>query len=122
MSAFRTPLVLEHGGDRRLTLTSPLLYDSDVLGVTIAVPTGFVTDLASIPRGLWNILPPIGRYDRAAVVHDYLYACGFTTRKQADDVLYEAMRVTQVGRVAAWTIYAGVRLGGGAAWARHRAR
>lgn len=40
----------------------------------IRIPVGFVTDGASIPRCLWSIYPPWGRYSRAAVCHDYLYS------------------------------------------------
>ena len=84
----------------------------------IEVPAGFQTDFASIPRGLWNILPPTGRYALAAVVHDYLYRTRYrATRAQADRVLLEAMGVLKVGRWTRWTIYSGVRLGG---WASYK--
>ena len=51
----------------------------------VVVPTGFVTDLASIPRVFWSVLRPDGEYAYAAVIHDYLYwvsndnqtRCGF---------------------------------------------
>lgn len=40
--------------------------------VTVTVPVGFVTDLASIPRPVWVLISP---WDvaRSAVVHDLLY-------------------------------------------------
>ena len=39
---------------------------------TITVPTGFVTDLASVPRAMWAF---IATFDvaRAAIIHDLLY-------------------------------------------------
>lgn len=37
-------------GEQLYELKNPLIYQSDVAGVVITVPTGFVTDLASIPR------------------------------------------------------------------------
>lgn len=40
----------------------------------ITVPRGCVTDLTSIPRVFWNLLPPDGPWVKAAVIHDYLYA------------------------------------------------
>ena len=39
---------------------------------TITVPTGFITDLASTPRLLWNVIAPFD-VARAAIVHDLLY-------------------------------------------------
>ncbi|MEM9213525.1 MAG: DUF1353 domain-containing protein [Cyanobacteria bacterium P01_F01_bin.150] len=40
----------------------------------ISVPAGFQTDFASVPCVFWPILPPVGRYSKAAVIHDYLCA------------------------------------------------
>lgn len=39
---------------------------------TITVPTGFVTDLASVPRALWWAIAPFD-VARAAIIHDLLY-------------------------------------------------
>lgn len=89
----------------------------------IEIPAGFVTDFASIPRVLWNLVggPADGKYRLAAVVHDYLYRTpGICMRDQADDVLSEAMQVSGVSRWQRWAIYRGVRLGGGIAWKHNR--
>ncbi len=55
-------------------LDEPLTYEVGALGsgLMIEVPAGFVTDGASIPPPLRGLLPPWGRYSRAAIVHDYL--------------------------------------------------
>lgn len=37
----------------------------------IKIPDGFQTDLATVPRIFWAILPPNGVYERAAVLHDF---------------------------------------------------
>lgn len=123
MSAFTTKLVFEDDDGLPFTLTAALVYQSVILARVVTVPSGFKTDLASIPRPLWNILPPVGRYDRAAVVHDLLYqqAPNGVTRAQADSVLREAMDVCGVSAVTRWLIYTGVRVGGGGVWARYRA-
>jgi hypothetical protein len=142
MSSFTTPLRVERlDGPRRWRVYEAFTYrigdpDSDQY---IVVPKGFVTDLASIPRGLWNLFPPAGgQYDKAAVLHDYLYNGGciveireeldeygyynetehslIVTRRLADHVLLEAMQVLGVGWFARSTIYAGVRVGGRRAW------
>lgn len=80
----------------------------------LTVPTGFITDFASIPRLLWNLLPPTGRYAKATVIHDYLYRTPLmATRKQADAVLFEAMKFPcHVSPLVCWIIYLGVRVGG----------
>jgi len=92
-------------------------YESMVLDAIIQIPIGFVTDFASIPRVLWDWLPPTGKYARAAVVHDFLYRTpGFATRAQADGVLMEAMSILNVGWLTRQVIYNGVRLGGSSSY------
>ena len=85
------------------------------------VPQGFLTDGASIPRPLWLLLPPWGRYGQAAVLHDYLIEGGVIsyeshtekpTRAEADRIFLEAMAVLEVNLVTRYAMYAGVR-----AWA-----
>jgi hypothetical protein len=43
--------------------------------ISITVPKGYITDLASIPRIVWTLsgLTPDGLYRAAALVHDYIY-------------------------------------------------
>jgi len=75
------------------------------------VEEGFETDLASTPRILWIILPPYGKYARAAVIHDWLYYKdrGYT-RKEADKIFLEAMRDYKVETWKRVLMYYGVRL------------
>jgi len=80
------------------------------------VPQGFVTDLASIPRPLWALLPKWEGYGPPAIVHDYLYYSQHTTRYVADQWLLIAMDDMGVGKVKRYTIYAALRLFGGPAW------
>lgn len=120
VSAFSTPLRFEDDNGLPLTLLSPLVYFSALLKRELTVPAGFVTDLASIPRALWAILPPIGKYDRAAVLHDFLYRFGGVTRAEADGVLKEAMEVKGVSRLVCWAIYTGIRSGGWVVWNKYR--
>lgn len=117
---FKSSLIVNDDFGLPFTLFFPLVYYTAVLDTTIIVPVGFATDLASIPVGLWNILPKSGRYDRAAVIHDYLYQFNGCTRKDADDILDEAMGVLKVGGVRKFMIYHGVRIGGWNTWAKYR--
>lgn len=71
----------------------------------VDIPTGFLTDGASVPRIFWGLIPPWGKYGAAAIVHDYL--CEFleitcngqavhVSRKMADQIFCEAMEVLEV--------------------------
>jgi hypothetical protein len=108
----------------RFQLLSPLIFYSHT--GTIVVPAGTTTDFASVPRVLWNIIPPVGAYDPAAVVHDYAYqtgrlpGLGRLSRAEADDLLLEGMQLLHVRGLQRWAIYRGVRFGGWVPWNRYR--
>ena len=98
----------------------------------ITVRPGFPTDLASIPRWGWIVLPPDGPWVKAAVIHDYLYATNGTgiwkdgpsgitrahpyTRLEADQILLEAMINRGVPFLRRSIIYLAVRWGGSRGW------
>jgi hypothetical protein len=77
--------------------------------IKIKVPAGFVTDYASIPWLLTPIFHPRGRYNRAAVVHDYLYKTGAVSRAVADAIFLEAMQILGVGFCRRYLMYWAVR-------------
>ncbi len=93
------------------------------------VRKGFDTDLASVPRFFWRILPPFGRYTLAAVVHDWLYRhqhyhphnsrWPLIPRALADRIFLRAMRTLGVGFAPRTTIYLAVRAFGWIAWRRN---
>lgn len=115
MSRFTTTLKTEQVGKWSHTLLADLVFEDD-LGVFV-VPAGYQTDFASI-RTLHNaaffilfaLVAGYGNY--AATLHDHLYEHGSLTRKQADAVLYRALRAEGVARWRAWLFWAGVRIGG----------
>lgn len=91
----------------------------------ITVPTGFLTDGASIPRAFWNILSPFGPYFPAALVHDYLYsprsnAHHLMSRLDADLIFKEAMFNLGVGWLVRETIYRAVRMFGGSSFKKSK--
>lgn len=112
-----SPTVRPFGDNQFWVTVEPLEY---VIGSTsdrIVVPTGFVTDFASIPKGLWSLgLSPHGKYSRAAVIHDYLYWAQPCSREQADRLMLIAMKESAVGWFDEFAVYQGVNLGGGGAW------
>ena len=89
-------------------------------GTKFIVPSGFITDFASVPRGLWNIFPPHGRYSKAAVLHDYLYRFSKLTRKRCDEIFLECMTAIGVPYIKRYLMYWGLRVGGWAAWNSYR--
>jgi len=93
---------------------------------TVTVPPGFLWDGASVPRVLWNMIPPWGSYSGAALVHDWLYRTRRTcasstktiTKEEADRVFYELMLEDGVHKSRAWTMWQAVALWGGKAWSQ----
>jgi hypothetical protein len=96
-------------------------------GETYLVPSGFVTDGASIPRWLWSLVglhprsPEIGQ---AAAMHDllYRYAPQGISRSRADDLLAEGMRTLNASAWRRWKVRQGLRLGGWVEWGKARRR
>lgn len=87
-------------------LLHALRFRSEKLGIVVVAPKGMETDFASIPRGVWNLIPKRGKHDRAAVIHDAAYrgmlqtSHGYTmlvTKRVADNLFDEACKVCEVG-------------------------
>lgn len=100
-------------------VVEPLVY-LDTQERVWVIPAGFVTDFASAWIGRWALLPRSALYCGAAVLHDYLYKRGVTTRKEADQLYHEAMLSEGISKFNARKAYIGVRIGGWAAWRKHR--
>ena len=82
----------------------------------VSVPTGFVTDLTSIPSIFFSLLRPDGPYAYAAVVHDYLYWTQTRSREEADKILNLAMQDFEINEITVNAIYWTVRALGQLAW------
>jgi hypothetical protein len=85
----------------------------------LEVPTGFVTDFASIPRVFWSLLPPDGEYTYPAILHDYLYWIQERTREESDEILKLSMQEFGIRSSIVTAIYNAVRIGGGASWSEN---
>ena len=94
--------------------------DSGDAPIVLTVPTGFNTDLASVPRLPGAYLLFAGRARRSAILHDYLYELRFP-RAWADAVFRAAMVEEDVGPLARWAMWLGVRIGGGRIYDAHAA-
>jgi hypothetical protein len=117
VGTFTDPLYLKYldGTDWEVDRTFTYVTDD---GRTILVPAGFVTDFASIPRFFWRLLPPTGRYGKAAVIHDFLYRTPTApfTRAEADQVFADAMADLGVRAATRRAMWAAVRTFGGGAY------
>ena len=131
MGKFNNKISAEYNPPRKWVLERALSYrdqniDVDALekiGVKcpahrITCKKGFTTDLASVPRGIWNLIAP---WDiaRAAIIHDLLYLkirqyrakmpedmLGISlAKKAADNVFLMAMQDADP-KVASWKIKA----------------
>jgi hypothetical protein len=118
MSSFTSPLVVSPINSRDWKLMRRFTYHvgSKYSRTYIRVPRGFVTDFASVPRIFWSLIPPWGRYGKAAVIHDYLYKENIGSRKSADDIFLEAMEVLKVSVLKRIIMYWAVRIFGYFAW------
>lgn len=100
----------------------------------ITVRRGTQTDLTSVPRFAWMLIPPDGPWVKAAVIHDYLYRTRGTgviwgrpsshtraapySRAEADWILRDALENRGVGWLERHVIWAAVRVGGFLSWGR----
>ena len=127
MSSFTTPLVVQHIDGKKWRLCREFTYrlGSQWSNKYIHVPAGFVTDFASIPKFIMPFLPWWAKYQKGAILHDWLYLVKYmmgrnVTRKEADDIFYEAMMVGFrhhiSGKVVAWIEYKVVRMFSWLAW------
>jgi len=105
---------MEKEGRTLAVVTRTYAYQHELLRERIEIPSGFITDFASIPSFLWIFVQPFGRHASAAVVHDYLYALKQVgTRKHADFIFRAAMAENGVSFMRRNLMYFAVRLFGG---------
>ncbi len=85
----------------------------DPRGVSWDVPAGYVTNGASVPWGLWNIVggPYDGPYRDAAVIHDYYTEFKLRTWEDTHRMYYEASIARGVSEYRAGVMYAGLLVG-----------
>lgn len=126
--------IVEVSGGKEFRLIAPLIYKGKY--DTLTVPAGFVFDFASIPRFATWLVPKLGKYNKAACVHDYLYitqpesakpllpnaSCRKLTRKDADGIFLRIMEEEGVELWRRYIMYFAVRLGGWVGWNRNKAK
>lgn len=109
-------IVRDAGNGRHFFLTQPFSYRMRH-GTVLTVPMGFVTDFASIPMPFRMVLPRSGRYNFAAVLHDYAGRTDaipfFETNGDADQVMKDGMEDSPFppNWLVRWVVTAGLRIG-----------
>lgn len=119
MSQFTSPLIIELIGPNlwRTFYSFDYHVGSYPSKEIIVVPTGYVTDFASVPRILWPLLSPVGKYGKAALVHDYCYTIKYkNNRKYCDKIFKEGMEVLKVNPITIFFMYQTVRVFGSKDW------
>ena len=81
-------------------------------GFVVQIPSGFETDLASVPKWFQWALPPDGPYAHACIVHDWLYDNAIASKAIADIIFYEAMGVLGVKKWLRVLMYGAVGMFG----------
>lgn len=119
---------LEYDGRGTYRLVEPYVHEGN--DQTFVVPAGFKTDLATVPRIFWSLLPPQGAYEAAAVLHDYLCvqlawcrdhnerhpdtttpAIPPVNARDTDGLFRHVMKIWGVGPITRFVMWAGVRWG-----------
>ena len=98
-------------------LTRPFMYFGDTR--TVVVPTGFITDLDSVPRVPFMHAMLKGYTVRAATIHDYLYNTQ-RGKKFADTTFLMAMDDEGIPAARRYPIYWGVALFGAKAYSNYK--
>lgn len=88
------------------------------INTEVIVPMGSETDFASVPRPFNWLYPNVGPYARAALFHDQLYRQQTCSRRTADSIFLDIMKIDHTPAWQRYPIYWAVRIGGGYYWAR----
>ncbi|HEX8691201.1 MAG TPA: DUF1353 domain-containing protein [Longimicrobium sp.] len=101
--------------DLQYALTKPFKFRFRGTPHVVTVPSGFVTDFASIPAPFKPIFSR-DPHDLPAVIHDYLYWRQSCKRDQADTLFRIGLRDMGISGLKADAMYRAVRIAGGSAW------
>jgi hypothetical protein len=114
------PRVFKEGSRRVAAVAQPFGFVCRIARrerLAVVVPSGYVTDFASIPRAVHFIISPFGKHAEAAVIHDWLYTLGTPKdrkgRRTADKAFVKALRLLEVNFFKRQIMYWAVRIGGG---------
>ncbi len=122
MSNFTDPLILLNIDGNLWKTEREFSYHvgSEDSADIITVPKGFLTDLASVPWPTSMLIPKSGKFNQAAVLHDYLYTIQTRPRSECDKIFLESMKNLGVNWFLRGIMYRAVRIGGGFVWKKKK--
>jgi len=118
---FESHLELRHRpGHERWELITPLEYVT-LDGRKIVTRAGYLSDLASFPRMVRPVLNahrPTTR--RPSAMHDFIYTdqTHRFTKREADQIFYDALLEEGTPRALAWLLWRAVQIGGRGNWSK----
>lgn len=104
-----TDWILMHSVTCKINLENP--YTKETV-TYITIPAKFKTNFASIPKMFWFIYGPVGKYNRAALVHDYLYTYQKYPKEWCDSAFLDLMNQSEIGPWTRYPIYYSVKFFG----------
>jgi hypothetical protein len=117
-----TPLKVELESDgKKWRLAERFIVYTEQVGeekIWIEVEEGFETDFASIPKIFIPILEWKDKFNKASVIHDWLYNTKQFDRRTADKIFLELMLALGINKFKAHIFYYTVRLFGWLYWRR----
>jgi hypothetical protein len=117
MSSFTKPFkVIVHNvplKEKPFEISGSFNYYSEVVkGLVINIPDGYRTNFASVPSIFYPFIPPVGRYSKATVVHDWLieHKKGLgISYSDINKIFEEAMEILNVSKLKRKIMYWGVQ-------------
>lgn len=103
-------------GSDNVQLIEPLIWRDPLTGDDVVVPAGEICNGASSRWWMWWYFPRWGPWDRATVLHDWLYRVKKVSRFMSDAIFLEAMASDKVKRKKRVVAYVFVRVFGGPYW------
>jgi hypothetical protein len=117
-----TPLKVElEANGKKWKLSEKFIVYTEKAGeekIWIEVEEGFETDFASIPKIFIPFLEWRDKFNKASVVHDWLYHTKQFDRKTSDKIFLELMFALGINKYKAYIFYFMVRAFGWLYWRR----
>ena len=110
------PRIVDGEIQRKQVVLESIVVWLDTEDNIVTVPKGFVCDLASIPWFTGFMLNALGRHQRAAVLHDWLYRNRVRSKGYCDKQFNDAMKYDGVKLWRRAAIIAGLKIGGRISW------
>jgi uncharacterized protein DUF1353 len=110
----QVPATVRASGPTLYRLLKDVVYEDHY--ARYVVPTGYVTDFASVPRCMSWAYPNSGAYNPAAIIHDYLISQVLEVdhaieSNHVDEIFRRAMQELGVPWYRRWVMWSGVRWG-----------